>query len=103
MTILGRIIGAIRQFCDGDMTKEEVERVLDAREKTLSERLAWRTSIVDLLKLLDLDSSLAARRELARELGYEGPLDDSAAMNTWLHQAVMRDLETRYLRVPGSK
>jgi len=52
----------------------------------------WRQSIVDLMKLLDLDSSLAARKELAQELGYKGTLDGSAEMNTWLHKQVMAKL-----------
>lgn len=54
--------------------------------------LNWKTSIVDLMKLLDLDSSLANRKELATELGYQGATDGSAEMNIWLHQAVMREL-----------
>ena len=55
--------------------------------------LNWRTSIVDLMKLLDLDSSLENRKELASELGYSGAKDGSAEMNIWLHKAVMRQLE----------
>ncbi|GAA0727791.1 DUF3597 domain-containing protein [Sphingomonas japonica] len=54
--------------------------------------LNWQSSIVDLMKLLDLDSSLANRKELATELGYTGPKDGSAEMNIWLHKAVMRQL-----------
>lgn len=56
------------------------------------EKLHWRSSIVDLLKLLNLDSSFGARCELARELGYSGGQEDSAAMNMWLHKEVMRKL-----------
>lgn len=52
----------------------------------------WRTSIVDLMKLLDLDSSLSHRKELATELGYTGDMDDSATMNIWLHKEVMQKL-----------
>lgn len=55
--------------------------------------LNWRSSIVDLMKLLGIDSSLANRKELARELGYHGDLDGSAEMNIWLHKATMRALE----------
>ena len=55
--------------------------------------LNWRTSIVDLMKLLDLDSSLDNRRELATELGYQGDKDASAEMNIWLHKRVMQELE----------
>ncbi|PZQ60541.1 MAG: hypothetical protein DI544_09110 [Sphingomonas taxi] len=63
--------------------------------------LNWRTSIVDLMKLLDLDSSLANRKELATELGYQGATDGSAEMNIWLHKAVMRELEKNGGTVPA--
>jgi hypothetical protein len=63
--------------------------------------LNWRTSIVDLMKLLDLDSSLANRKELATELGYTGATDGSAEMNIWLHKAVMRELEKNGGTVPA--
>jgi len=53
------------------------------------EKLEWRTSIVDLMKALDIDSSFAARKELAKELGYTGDSNDSASMNIWLHKQVM--------------
>jgi len=56
------------------------------------QKLDWRHSIVDLMKLLDLDSGLAARKELATELHYTGDMNDSAAMNMWLHKQVMRKL-----------
>lgn len=64
--------------------------------------LNWRTSIVDLMKLLDLDSSLDNRKELATELGYSGAKDGSADMNIWLHKAVMRELEKSGGKVPAS-
>lgn len=70
-----------------------------AAEKNSS--LNWRTSIVDLLKLLDIDSSLQNREELARELGYTGALGGSAEMNIWLHKAVMRELVKNGGRVPA--
>ena len=63
--------------------------------------LNWRSSIVDLMKLLDLDSSLANRKELATELGYTGEKDGSAEMNIWLHKAVMRELEKNGGKVPA--
>lgn len=63
--------------------------------------LNWRSSIVDLMKLLDLDSSLANRKELATELGYIGAKDGSAEMNIWLHKAVMRELEKNGGTVPA--
>ena len=62
--------------------------------------LNWRTSIVDLMKLLDLDSSLDNRKELATELGYAGAKDGSAEMNTWLHNAVMLELVNNGAKVP---
>jgi len=64
--------------------------------------LNWRTSIVDLMKLLDLDSSLDNRKELATELGYTGAKDGSAEMNIWLHAAVLRELGKAGGQVPGT-
>lgn len=61
----------------------------------------YHTSIVDLMKLLDLDSSLANRKELATELGYTGELDGSAEMNIWLHKATMRELAANGGKVPA--
>src|SRR3990170_1651643 len=64
--------------------------------------LNWQTSIVDLLKLIGVDSSLDHRKELATELGYTGALDGSAEMNIWLHRAVMRELAKNGGNVPSS-
>ena len=64
------------------------------------QKLDWRKSIVDLMKLLDLDSSLSARQELAKELGYSGSSDDSATMNVWLHKQVMQKLAANGGKVP---
>jgi len=64
--------------------------------------LNWRTSIVDLMKLLDLDSSLDNRKELATELGYTGAKDGSAEMNIWLHRAVLQELGKAGGQVPGN-
>lgn len=64
--------------------------------------LNWRSSIVDLMKLLDLDSSLDNRKELATELGYTGAKDGSAEMNIWLHKRVMQELEKNGGKVPAS-
>ncbi|MCE3270957.1 MAG: oxidoreductase [Ramlibacter sp.] len=67
-----------------------------------SEKLNWRTSIVDLLKLLDIDSSLQARKELATELKCPPELmNDSAKMNMWLHKAVMQKLAANGGKVPA--
>jgi len=65
-----------------------------------SQQLNWRTSIVDLMKLLNLDSSLNARKELAQELHYSGDMNDSAAMNIWLHKQVMQKLADNGGKVP---
>jgi hemolysin activation/secretion protein len=80
----------------------DVEQVLTeiAQEKGNPD-LNWRTSIVDLMKLLDLDSSLANRKELATELGYTGAKDGSAEMNIWLQKAVMKELEKNGGTVPA--
>ena len=67
----------------------DVAPILDAAVKAKGEKLEWRTSIVDLMKALDIDSSLGARKELAKELGYTGDSNDSASMNIWLHKQVM--------------
>ena len=67
----------------------DVELVLSDLASKNKEKLDWRNSIVDLMKLLDLDSSLSARKELANELNYTGNVNDSAAMNVWLHKHVM--------------
>jgi hypothetical protein len=64
------------------------------------EKLAWRTSIVDLMKALDIDSSLSARKELAKELGYSGDTNDSATMNIWLHKQVMAKLAANGGKLP---
>lgn len=65
------------------------------------EKLDWRHSIVDLMKLLNLDSSLAARKELAKELHYTGDTNDSARMNIWLHAQVMEKLAENGGKVPA--
>ena len=80
----------------------DVEQVLSqiASEKGNPD-LNWRTSIVDLMKLLDLDSSLANRKELATELGYSGEKNGSAEMNIWLQKAVMKELEKNGGKVPA--
>jgi pyruvate/2-oxoglutarate dehydrogenase complex dihydrolipoamide acyltransferase (E2) component len=80
----------------------DVEQVLEQRAQSAGQPLNWRTSIVDLMKLLHLDPSLANRKELAEELGYTGAKDGSAEMNTWLIKAVMRELEKNGGTVPAS-
>ena len=80
----------------------DVEKVLAEKAAQNPQKLNWRESIVDLLKLLDLDSSLSARRELAAELGYTGDTGDTATMNVWLIKAVMKALEQNGGKVPAS-
>ncbi|KQM52939.1 hypothetical protein ASE69_03815 [Sphingomonas sp. Leaf208] len=80
----------------------DVEAVLSGIASKRGSDLNWRTSIVDLMKLLDLDSSLDNRKELATELGYTGAKDGSAEMNMWLIKAVMRELEKNGGTVPAN-
>jgi hypothetical protein len=80
----------------------DVEQVLtEISQEKGNPDLNWRTSIVDLMKLLDLDSSLANRKELATELGYTGEKNGSAEMNIWLQKAVMKELEKNGGTVPA--
>ena len=78
----------------------DVAPILDAAVAAKKEKLEWRTSIVDLMKALDIDSSLAARKELAKELGYTGDTNDSASMNIWLHKQVMAKLAANGGKLP---
>ena len=80
----------------------DVEQVLEALNAKSSQSLNWRSSIVDLMKLVGLDSSLQNRKSLAAELGYSGDTNDSAAMNVWLHKAVMKKLAENGGKVPAS-
>ena len=79
----------------------DVEVVLTAMAANNPQKLNWRTSIVDLMKLLDLDSSLQARKALADELKYTGDKSDSATMNIWLHKQVMIKLAENGGKVPA--
>jgi Domain of unknown function (DUF3597) len=78
----------------------DVAPILDKAVAAHHEKLEWRTSIVDLMKALDIDSSLAARKELAKELGYTGDTNDSASMNVWLHKQVMAKLAANGGKLP---
>lgn len=79
----------------------DVDAVLSALQAKSAEKLNWKVSIVDLLKLLGLDSSLAARKQLAAELGYTGSTDDSATMNIWLHKQVLTKLAANGGKLPA--
>ena len=81
-------------------TTVDVAAVLDGLAKQKKQKLKWRTSIVDLMKLLDLDSSAAARKRLAEELHYQGDMKNSAKMNIWLHKQVMIKLAENGGKVP---
>jgi hypothetical protein len=78
----------------------DVAPILDKAVKAKGEKLEWRTSIVDLMKALDIDSSFSARKELAKELGYTGDSNDSASMNIWLHKQVMTKLAANGGKLP---
>jgi hypothetical protein len=79
----------------------DVAAILDRAVAAQKEKLEWRTSIVDLMKALNLDSSLAARKELAKELKYTGDTNDSAKMNIWLHQQMMKNLAANGGKLPA--
>ena len=78
----------------------DVAPILDKAVAAKGEKLEWRTSIVDLMKALDIDSSIGARKELAKELGYSGDTNDSASMNIWLHKQVMTKLAANGGKLP---
>lgn len=97
MNILRSIIHLI---CGDPPKPVDVAPILDALAAKHSEHLDWRHSVVDLLKLLDLDSSLQSRCELADELGWKSETTDTAPMNVWLHKQVMQKLAENGGRVP---
>lgn len=82
---------------------EEVDVIasLEEIDRTDGRNLNWRSSIVDLMKMLGMESSLQERKDLAMELGYTGDLEGSAEMNMWLHKAVMRELAKNGGKVPA--
>jgi len=79
----------------------DVNAVLNDLASKNSEQLDWKKSIVDLMKLVGIDSSLASRKELAKELGYSGDTSDSATMNVWLHKQVLKKLAENGGKVPA--
>lgn len=85
------------------ITQVDVVAQLEKRAADSSQKLNWKTSIVDLLKLLDIDSGLADRKELAKELGCPPALmDDSAQMNVWLHKEVLARIAANGGNVPAN-
>jgi hypothetical protein len=94
---------AVTQAATATMPAEpvDVEAILEAAVKAKGIKLNWRVSIVDLMKALDLDSSLAARKELATDLNYTGSdPDGSAEKNIWLHKALMKTLAENGGKIP---
>jgi len=83
------------------MSQVDVAAVMTKLAEQNREKLDWRRSIVDLMKLLDLDSSLASRKQLAQELRFSGDVNDSASMNVWLHKQVMQKLAENGGKVPA--
>jgi hypothetical protein len=79
----------------------DVAAIMDKLAGQSKEKLDWRKSIVDLMKLLNLDSSLGARKRLAEELHFTGDMNDSASMNVWLHKQVMTKLVENGGKVPN--
>ena len=79
----------------------DVTAILDDLASKNPEKLDWRKSIVDLMKLVGMDSSLASRKELAKDLNYTGDTGDSAAMNIWLHKVVIRKIADNGGKVPN--
>ena len=89
---------ALQQAPAGEQV--DISKILSDMAAKSGEPLNWRTSIVDLMKLVGMDSSLTARKDLAAELGYTGDTADSAAMNIWLHKQVMKKLAENGGMVP---
>ena len=94
--------GTSAQGAAKPITIAEVEAMISKVAAGQKEKFDWQRSIVDLMKLLNLDSSLHAREELAKELGYTGKLEGSAEMNVWLHKQVMTKLAESGGKVPDS-
>ncbi|MFS0741814.1 DUF3597 domain-containing protein [Brevundimonas sp. 3P9-tot-E] len=78
----------------------DVAGILDFMNEQRAQKLNWRTSIVDLMKLIGLESSLAERKELADELGYTGDKSDTASMNIWLHKQVIQKIRDNGGQLP---
>jgi hypothetical protein len=94
--------GAGQQNAGAGQQQVDVEAVLNAMAEKNPQKLNWRTSIVDLMKLVGMASTLAERKELADELGYQGDKSDTAAMNIWLHKQVMARMAANGGKVPAN-
>ncbi len=98
--LIAYIIRGLRHIdkCNEPMTEAEVDQLLTELASKQSEDLNWRLSAVDLMKLLNLDSSLKARKQLAKELGYEGEVEGgSAEMNIWLAQEIRKRVAEHHI------
>lgn len=84
----------------GQQAAVDVGAIVEKAVASKGEKLEWKTSIVDLMKALDIDSSFTARKQLAKELGYAGDSNDSASMNIWLHKQVMAKLADNGGKLP---
>jgi hypothetical protein len=93
--------GAASAAAATPLSQVDVTAVLTKLAEQNKEKLDWRKSIVDLMKLLNLDNSVAARKQLAQELHYSGDQNDSASMNVWLHKQVMQKLAENGGKVPA--
>jgi hypothetical protein len=115
MSIFGSIMGAIFGHSSAQASASptappssappaqsvDVAAIVDKAAAAKGEKLEWRTSIVDLMKALDLDSSLTARKQLASELKYTGNTGDTATMNVWLHKQIMQKLAANGGKLPA--
>lgn len=111
MSILGNIMSAIfgtkAVAADGTVTPAgnapavDIEALMSKLAAESKEKLNWRVSIVDLMKLLKLDSSFNARKQLAKDLNYTGDTNDSATMNIWLHKQVLQKVAANGGKVPA--
>lgn len=104
--ILSKILGAAKSVVTGGTASAapsvDVDAVLTKAAAAKTEKLDWKNSIVDLMKVLDMDSSLGARKQLAKELNYDGDTNDSAKMNVWLHKQVVKKLAENGGKIPDS-
>lgn len=96
----GTAAGTATGAASAPLSEVDVEKILDDLAQQSGQKLNWRTSIVDTMKALGIDSSLEHRKELARELQYNGDMNDSAAMNVWLHKRVMKELAANGGKLP---
>lgn len=102
MRILSKIMKSIIRLEKPNMSKKQFAAELDALASKRGGNLDWRGSIIDLMKALDIDSSLEHRRHLASELKYEGDFDGSPEQNAWLHSQIVRLVAEYEIDLPHS-